>query len=30
MELVRRAGRGDEEAFAALMEDNQKRDDRQP
>ena len=25
MELVRRAGRGDEEAFAALMEDNQKR-----
>lgn len=25
MELVRRAGRGDEDAFAALMEDNQKR-----
>ncbi len=25
MELVRRAGRGDEEVFAALMEDNQKR-----
>lgn len=25
MELVRRAGQGDEDAFAALMEDNQKR-----